>query len=100
MPMAKWPALLRVLGCLYGVAMMAACVEGQGGVRLTSFAIEGTHAIAAKEIRAVLVTQPGGRWPWSQKKQVQQQVRIWDSASKELAPLSNLPAACTGKQEE
>ncbi len=67
MPMAKWPALLRVLGCLYGVAMMAACVEGQGGVRLTSFAIEGTHAIAAKEIRAVLATQPGGRWPWSQK---------------------------------
>lgn len=65
--MSCWRALARLLGCVACVVTVTACVEGQDGVRLSSFTIEGTHAVSAKELRAVLATQPGGRWPWSQK---------------------------------
>jgi len=65
--MARWRALARLICCAGCIVGAAACVEGEGGVRLLSFTIDGTHAVTAKEVRAVLATQPGGRWPWSRK---------------------------------
>ncbi|MEO8480920.1 MAG: BamA/TamA family outer membrane protein [Acidobacteriota bacterium] len=59
--------LTRLLGCVAWVIIVAAQAEAQSTVRLTSLAIDGAHAIPAKEIRAVLATKPGGRWPWSEK---------------------------------
>lgn len=65
--MTGWRALARLLCCLGCAVAITACVDDQGSVRLVSLTIDGTHAVSAKEIRAVLATQPGGRWPWSRK---------------------------------
>jgi outer membrane protein insertion porin family len=64
--MTRWRALARLLCCV-ACAALAGCVEVAGGVRLTSLTINGAHAVPAADIRGVLATRPGGRWPWSQK---------------------------------
>ncbi len=48
---------------------VAACLHPRGTPQrpaVTSFEIEGTHAVSAGELRDALATQPSGRWAWQQ----------------------------------
>ena len=60
----------RILGAAVLLALAtAACLHARGTPQrpaVTSFDIEGTHAISAGDLRDRLVTQPSGRWLWQE----------------------------------